>query len=94
MAYRKSSNKWQSKFTKLQTIRLNVHTDADIIRFLSEVDNKQGLLKELIRAEMEKRGISYPHPSRKEIDKYEEYLCDLEYGEIDSKEDFKNEEEE
>lgn len=94
MAYLKSSNKWQKKFTKLQTIRLNVHTDADIIRFLSEVDNKQGLLKELIREEMKKRGIFYPHPSRKEIDKYEEYLCDLEFGEIDSKEDFKNEEEE
>ena len=92
--YYKSNTKWQKKNTKLQTIRLNLHSDKDIIKFLDTIDNKQGFLKELIRTEMEKRGFVCPHPSKKEIDKYEEYLCDLEYGEIDSTEDFANEEEE
>ena len=89
--YHPSSNKWQKKNTKLQTIRLNKHTDADIIKFMETVENKQGFLKDLIRAEMNKRGFNHPHPSKKEIDAFEEYLCDLEFGEIDKRKDFVNE---
>lgn len=92
--YYKSSAKWQKKNTKVINMRLNKYADADIIKFLEGTDNKQGLLKELIRSEMDKRGFVCPHPSKKEIDAYEEYLCDLEFGEIDGKEDFANEKEE
>lgn len=92
--YYQSNTKWQKKNTKLQTIRLNMCADKDILEFLKTVDNKQGLIKDLIRAEMDKRGFVCPHPSKKEIDAYEEYLCDLEYGEIDEKEDYKHEKEE
>ena len=91
--YHPSSNRWQKHNTKLQTIRLNNCTDADIIKFLDTLDNKQGFLKDLIRAEMDKRGFVCPHPSKREINEYEEYLEKLENGKIDSKEDFANEEE-
>lgn len=90
----KAIAKWQKKNTELITIRLNIYSDADIIEYLKITDNKQGLIKKLLRAEMEDNGFSHPHPSKKEIEKYEEYLCDLEYGEIDEKEDFANEKEE
>ena len=92
--YYKSNAKWQKNNTKVLNIRLNKFSDMDIIKYMETVDNKQGLLKKLIRTEMEKNGFVCPHPSKREIDKYEEYLCDLEYGEIDSTEDFANEEEE
>lgn len=92
--YYKSNAKWQKKNTKLETLRLNIYSDADIIKYLSTIDNKQGHLKALLRAEMAEKGFAYPHPSKKEVDKYEEYLCDLEYGEIDENEDFANEKEE
>lgn len=80
MAYYKSMNKWQKKNTTARTIRFNNYADADIIKFLDSVENKQGLIKELLRAEMDKRGFICPHPTRKEIDAYEEYLADLEDG--------------
>lgn len=92
--YYKSSAKWQKKNTKIINMRLNNYADKDIIEFLNSVDNKQGLLKDLIRAEMDRRGFVCPHPSKKEVEKYEEYLCDLEFGEIGEKEDFVNEKEE
>lgn len=78
--YYKSSNKWQKKNTKLITVRCNVYSDADIIKFWDSVENKQGLVKELLRAEMNKRGFVCPHPSKKEIEEYEAYLEDLEEG--------------
>ena len=94
MAYYQSNNRWQKKNTKLQTIRLNVYSDADIIKYLETIPNKQGYIKDLLRKEMEKNNFVCPHPSKQEIDKYEEYLCDLEYGEINENEDFANEKEE
>ena len=92
--YYPSNAKWQKKNTKLQTIRLNIFADKDIIEYLKTIDNKQGYLKDLIRKEMEKANFVCPHPSKQEIDKYEEYLCDLEFGEIEENEDFNNETEE
>lgn len=35
-------------------LKLNKGTDSDILRKLSEVDSKQGYIKRLIRADMEK----------------------------------------
>ena len=46
----------QKKYTKKATKRIafdvNVNTDGDIIQRLSEVPNKQGYIKELIRADI------------------------------------------
>lgn len=81
-------DKWQRKNTTLMQIRLNHNTDKDILTHLDTVKSKQGYIKELIRADMESKGIKIPHPSRKEQKKYAEYLCDLEFGEISDKEDF------
>ena len=36
-------------------VRLNKATDADIIEWMSSRDNKQGYIKELIRADMERQ---------------------------------------
>lgn len=44
--------RYQDKSTRLMSIRLNLNTDADIIRRLEEVDSKQGYIKELIRRDM------------------------------------------
>lgn len=81
--------KWQKKNTKTVLLRFNIRTDRDILKHLDTVSSKQGYIKELIRADMDKKGIVIPHPSRAEEKKYAEYLCDLEFGEIDPKEDFK-----
>lgn len=43
---------WDKKNTKGIYIKLCKSTDADIIRWLSECSNKQGYIKELIRADI------------------------------------------
>lgn len=50
---RKAADKYQKAHIQTLTVKLNTNTDADIIRFLAGCDNKQGLIKQLIRAEME-----------------------------------------
>lgn len=45
--------RYQDKTTRLMSIRLNLNTDADIIRRLEEVASKQGYIKELIRKDMQ-----------------------------------------
>lgn len=49
----------QDKYDKANTIqlklKLNRHTDADIIEFLEASGNKQGTIKALIRSEIERR---------------------------------------
>lgn len=56
MATSKAQLRAQAKYDKDNTvqvkIKLNKKTDADIIKRLSEVDNKQGYLKELIRLDI------------------------------------------
>ena len=42
---------------KQVALRLNILTDADILQLLDEVDNKQGYIKELIRADIAKRHL-------------------------------------
>lgn len=48
----------QAKYDKENTtrvyIKLNKNTDSDIIEYLEKSGNKQGLIKELIRREIEK----------------------------------------
>lgn len=46
--------KYNKANTKQVTLRLNKRTEADIIERLEEVGNKQGYIKALIRADVEK----------------------------------------
>ena len=48
-AKRRASAKYDKTHTKGIYLKLNKETDADIIDYLKEVDNVQGLIKELIR---------------------------------------------
>lgn len=47
----------QARYDKQNTrqirLKLNLKTDADILEKLSEVDNKQGYIKSLIRADID-----------------------------------------
>lgn len=79
---------WQRKNTTLIQLRLNHNTDKDILEHLDNQKSKSGYIKELIREDMKQKGIVIPHPSKAEQKKYAEYLCDLEFGEIDPSEDF------
>ena len=45
---------WNTANTKLIQLKLNLRTDSDILRRLAEVDSKQGYIKALIRADIEK----------------------------------------
>lgn len=47
------SNKYNKKNTKQINIRLNKKTDEDIILYLDKKENKQGYIKDLIRADIE-----------------------------------------
>lgn len=47
-----SKARWDKENTVVITMKLNKNQDADIIEKLNSVDNKQGYLKELIRADI------------------------------------------
>lgn len=47
-----SKTRWDKENTVVITMKLNKNQDADIIDKLNSVDNKQGYLKELIRADI------------------------------------------
>lgn len=47
-------SRYDATHTTMITMKLNTTTDADILRKLQEVGNKQGYIKSLIRADMEK----------------------------------------
>lgn len=48
------SDRYDRKNTTRLYIKLNNNTDADILEALSKIDNKQGYIKELIRADLSK----------------------------------------
>lgn len=48
-AQKKASLRYDAKNTVQVKLKLNKNTDADIIKKLSEVPNKQGFIKDLIR---------------------------------------------
>lgn len=51
-AQKRARKKYEKK-TKVQVLlKLNRHTDVDILTKLSEVPNKQGYIKQLIRADL------------------------------------------
>lgn len=47
-----ATKKYQAANTRLMSIRLNLNTDTDIIEKLEQVENKQGYIKSLIRADI------------------------------------------
>ena len=49
-----ASIKYNAKNTKAVKLSLNLKTDADIIDYLESLNNKQGYIKGLIRADMKK----------------------------------------
>lgn len=49
---KKATIKYRDKNIKRMTLDLNKNTDSDIIEWLKSVDNKQGYIKDLIRADM------------------------------------------
>ena len=51
-AQRRATEKYDKTHTKQIKLKLNLVTDADILRRLEEVDNIQGYIKGLIRADM------------------------------------------
>ncbi len=55
---RKASDKYIKQNIQQFTVKLNVKTDMDIIRFLWSVPNKQGLIKQLLREEIAKHELS------------------------------------
>lgn len=46
---------WNAANTTRVAIKLNNNTDRDIISYLDSLDNKQGYIKELIRADMARK---------------------------------------
>lgn len=52
-ARKRAQIKYNKAHTWQVTLRLNLRTEADIIKRLEEVGNKQGYIKRLIRADME-----------------------------------------
>jgi hypothetical protein len=54
MADSQAKRDWMKANTTVITMKLNHRTDADIIAQLTTVDNKNGYIKQLIRADIEK----------------------------------------
>lgn len=49
-AQKKAQERYDAKATVQVKMKLNIKTDADIIKKLDSVPNKQGFIKELIRS--------------------------------------------
>jgi len=67
-AYQKKKDrniKYDADNTTRVFIKLNHRTDADILAYLATVSNRQGLIKELLRARMAEEGFVYT-PSEQE----------------------------
>ena len=52
--YTAYKNAWDRENTRQYKLKLNKKTDADLIEWLDNQENRQSYLKELIRADMEK----------------------------------------
>ena len=51
-AQKRATAKYDAKATKQIMLKLNIKTDADILTKLDSEPNKQGYIKELIRADI------------------------------------------
>lgn len=54
-AQKRAVAKYDAQATKKILLKLNLKTDADILKRLEEVPNKQGYIKELIRKDINSR---------------------------------------
>jgi len=55
-AQKRAQARYNRQSTRQVPIRLNVHTDADILAKLDSVDSKAGYVKRLIRADIAENG--------------------------------------
>lgn len=55
-AKRKSENRWQKENITRVVLKLYKNTDADLIEYLGDMENRNGYIKQLIRDDMKKRG--------------------------------------
>lgn len=55
-AKKKSENRWQKENIIRVTVKLYKNTDADLIDYLSDMKNRNGYIKQLIREDMKKKG--------------------------------------
>lgn len=46
--------KYDKQNTKMMSFKINMNTDADIYEKLMSLDNRQGYIKELIRADLQR----------------------------------------
>ena len=53
-AQKRATRKYDDKATKQIKLKLNLKTDADILKKLAEVPNMQGYIKALIREDLSK----------------------------------------
>lgn len=51
-AHREANKRYDQKATRQIKLKLNLNTDADILQRLDKVDNMQGYIKKLIRADI------------------------------------------
>ena len=51
--------KYAAEHTTRVVINLNHNTDQDILSYLNTIQNKQGLIKALLRTRMEDEGFTY-----------------------------------
>jgi hypothetical protein len=52
-----AKKRWDKENTTFIGLKLNNNTDAKLIKKLKSVPNRQGYLKQLIKADIEKRGL-------------------------------------
>lgn len=71
-AKKKANAKYDAAHTKQIILKLNAKTDADLLARLSEVGNKQGYIKELIRRDMTMKEmyIVRDHEAGNEIERF------------------------
>lgn len=51
-AAKKASKKYDLKTTKMLSVKLNKNTDADILKHIEKIDNKQSYIKALMRKDI------------------------------------------
>ena len=75
-----AKTRWDRENTVVVTMKLNKNQDADIIEKLNSVDNRQGYIKDLIRADISDEWI--PCSERLPEDNHEVLVYEKNYGNI------------
>lgn len=69
----KAKKEWTAAHTTRIVMNLNHNTDADLLQKLSEVPSKQGYIKSLIRADIERESRSYSSMTKKQQQAYDRF---------------------